>query len=112
IDSFGGKAVYEFDYFLGQIVVPWVFYGMDKVTVRPYSLASGGVVYANYPKSTFNRRAYGGGLNLNLNRLEPMSASRGLANVGVRKTYLAYTYLTDATGGTGASHFLGLRFEY
>jgi hypothetical protein len=117
IDSYGAKAVYEFDYFLGQLFVPWVYYGMDKVTVRAYNLsttssAGATTVYANYPKSTFNRQIYGGGMHLNLNRLEPTSASRGLANLGIRKTYLTYTYLAASNGGTGASHYLGLRFEY
>lgn len=113
IDAYGGRLVYELDYFLGQLVVPWVFLGLDKVSVRPYNLATttGNVttVHAAYPKNTFNRQSYGGGMHLNLNRLESASASRGLASMGIRKTYLAYTFLTETNG---ASHLLGLRFEY
>lgn len=112
IDSFGSKFIYEADYWLGQLIVPFGFYGFDKVTVRPYSLISGGVTYANYPKNTFNRQSYGGGAHINLNRLEPSSASRGLAAMGIRKTYVTYTFLQESGGGTGASHLLGLRFEF
>ena len=115
-DAYGAKVIYEFDYFLGQILVPWAFYAMDKVKARPYSLgianSNGSTTsFANYPGRTFERQTFGGGLNFNLNRVEPVTASRALANVGIRKTYLAYTYLAE-TAGSGASHFLGLRFEY
>lgn len=110
IRAFGARAVYEFDYWLGQTLVPFAYYGFDKVTLRSFDRTASGVVVK--PRS-FDSQYYGGGLHLNLNRLEPKSASRGLASVGIRKVYLSYSYLArmSGTNGTG-THGLGLRFEY
>lgn len=108
IDTLGARLIYEFQYFLGQTLVPHVFYAYDQVRVRPYSLAQAGV---NFPGTRFNSQSYGGGLHLNLNRLESGAASRALASSGIRKFYLSYTYL-QRPEDTGSSHYLGLKFEY
>lgn len=108
IDTYGARLIYEFQYFLGQLVVPHAFYAYDQVRVRPYTYAQAGV---NYPSTRFNSQSYGGGLHLNLNRLESTTASRALATSGIRKFYLSYTYLQRAEN-TGSSHYLGLKFEY
>lgn len=107
LDTIGGKLIYEFQYFLGQIVVPYAFYGYDMVRVKSVQL-DGGI---NYPARRFNSQSYGAGAHLNLNRLEGRAASKALASSGIRKFYLSYTLLQRAES-TGASHFLGLRFEY
>jgi hypothetical protein len=108
IDTYGARLIYEFQYFLGQLVVPHAFYAYDQVRVRPYTYAQAGV---SYPGTRFNSQSYGGGLHLNLNRLESKAASRALATSGIRKFYLSYTYLQRAEN-TGSSHYLGLKFEY
>jgi hypothetical protein len=107
-DTNGARLIYEFQYFLGQTVVPHVFYAYDQVRVRPYTYAQAGV---SFPGTRFNSQSYGGGLHLNLNRLESTAASRALATSGIRKFYLSYTYLQRAEN-TGSSHYLGLKFEY
>lgn len=108
IDTYGGKLIYELQYFLGQTFVPFAYYGYDKVRVRPFSLASANV---NYPATSFTSANYGAGLHLNLNRLEGSAASKALASSGIRKFYLSYTFQQRAED-TGAGHYLGLRFEY
>lgn len=111
IYTYGVRAMYEFDYWLGQIVVPFVSYDFNKVRSRGFE-RRGSRVLVN--ASALDYQCYGLGASLNLNRLEPVSASRGLATLGVRKTYLTYTFLKGASGsnsGTG-THGLGLRFEF
>lgn len=108
IDTYGARLIYEFQYFLGQLIVPHAFYAYDQVRVRPYSYAAAGV---NYTGTRFTSQSYGGGLHLNLNRLESSAASRALATSGIRKFYLSYTYL-QRSENTGSSHYLGLKFEY
>lgn len=108
--TYGGRATYEFQYWLGQLFVPHVFVGYEQVRVSAYQLAAAGI---NYPANTFSSQVYGAGLNLNLNRLEPRVAGSALANIGVRKFYLAYSYMQRSdSSDSGASHLLGLRFEY
>lgn len=108
ITTYGGRLIYEFQYFLGQFFVPFAFYGYDKVNIRDLQYTLGG---ANYPKQSFNSQSYGAGAHFNLNRLESSTASKALAGSGIRKFYLTYTFLQRAES-TGAGHFLGLRFEY
>jgi len=108
IDTYGARLIYEFDYFLGQALVPFAYYAYDQVRVRPYTLAEAGI---SYPGVRFNSQSYGAGAHLNLNRLESTTASRALATSGIRKFYLSYTFQQRAEN-TGSSHYLGLRFEY
>lgn len=109
-DVFGGRITYELQYFLGQILVPHAFIGIDQVRVRPYSLAAANI---NFSSNSYSSTSYGGGAYLNLNRLEPTAAGSALANIGVRKFYLAYTYEQHQdSSDSGSSHLLGLRFEY
>lgn len=108
--SYGARIKYEFQYFLGQLFVPFVYFGYDRVSVRAFQVAAAGL---NFPKNNFDSQAYGGGLSMNLNRLEPSSGSRSLVSSGIKKYYLTYTYepRSDAPS-SGKSHLLGLRFEY
>jgi hypothetical protein len=109
LDAYGARLTYEFQYWIGQWVVPHVLYGYEQIRMRPFSLASAGI---SYPSRTTNTQVFGGGLLLNLNRLESGTASKALVNTGIRKFYLAYTMLQrPAVSSTGLSHFLGLRFE-
>lgn len=108
IDTYGARLIYEFQYFLGQTFVPHVFYAYDQVRVRPYTYTQTGI---SYPGSRFASQSYGGGMHLNLNRLESGAASKALATSGIRKFYLSYTYL-QRSENTGSSHYLGLKFEY
>jgi hypothetical protein len=108
IDVFGARLIYEFQYFLGQVVVPFAYLGYDQVRVKSLAYPAAGI---SYPASRFNSQAYGGGAHINLNRLESSAASRALASSGIRKFYLTYTYLQRDVN-TGPGHYLGLRFEY
>ncbi len=108
IDTYGGKAIYEFHYFLGQLVVPFAFYSYEQVRVRPFTIDRANI---RYPSHSIALQSYGGGMHLNLNRLEPSVASRALASSGVKKFYLTYT-LQQPSEAADARHFLGLRFEY
>lgn len=108
--SYGARVKYEFQYFLGQFVVPFAFFGYDKVRVKGFKIIDAGV---NYPEKSFDSQALGFGASLNLNRLEPSSANRALVSSGVKKYYLTYTFegRSDSVN-SGTSHLLGLRFEY
>jgi hypothetical protein len=108
IDVFGGKVQYEFQYFVGQILVPFVNYGYEAGRVGTLGIPVGPGTFA---KQSFNSKNYGGGVHLNLNRLERRAASRALASSGIRKFYLTYTYQKKEIMEE-ADHFLGFRFEY
>ena len=54
----------------------------------------------------------GGGVAINLNRIEPTVASKALVNTGIRKYYLTYN-ATQRTGRfSGLTHAFGLRMEF
>lgn len=108
IDVAGAHAVYEFDYFVGQLVVPFAYYGYDRIFVLNQKRTSSTSI-----SNKIDSPIYGGGIHFNLNRLEPGTASKGLANVGVRKFYLTYTYLIrNIASNLTVNNVLGLRFEY
>ena len=108
--SYGARLTYEFQYWIGQTFVPFAYYGYNQVAFRGYSEARSGV---NYAKRTFGSTNYGGGLSINLNRLEASAASKALASTGIRKFYLSYTFQQRSDDeNTGTGHYLGLRFEY
>lgn len=111
IDTAGLKLIYEFDYYLGQLFVPFAFYSYQKVSIRSFNIDEVGLKYAGFNS---DMSAYGAGLHWNLNRLEPTTASTALAATGIRKTYLTYTLFVPSSNflGKDASHYLGLRFEY
>ncbi len=116
ITTYGIKAIYEFDYWLGQILVPFAFLGMDRVMIKGYSVEVGSQVgkttYASYSAANLNSQNFGGGMRFNLNRVEPNVASHALVNVGVRKFYLTYTALERLGDLAGLTHNLGLDFEF
>jgi hypothetical protein len=108
--TYGLKAVYEAQFLVGQVVVPFAAVGYERVNARPFQLASASV---NLPKRRFYSSTYGAGLLLNLNRLESDAASRSLGSTGIKKFYLAYTYLRRSDDfNAGDGHALGLRFEF
>lgn len=108
IDVVGAKIQYEFQYFVGQILVPFAYLGYESGRVGTLSIPVGA---GSFPKQSFNSQNYGGGVHLNLNRLERRAASRALASSGIRKFYLSYTYQKKEMMEE-ADHLLGLRFEY
>ncbi len=108
IDVIGGKVQYEFQYFVGQILVPFANYGYESGRVGTLGIPVGAGTFA---KQSFNSKNYGGGVHLNLNRLEKRAASRALASSGIRKFYLTYTYQKKEMNEE-ADHYLGFRFEY
>lgn len=111
--TYGVKAVYEFDYWLGQIIVPYAFASFDQVFVKGYGVIAGnGVKFADYPSYRSTSTAFGGGLHFNLNRVEPVVASRALVNVGIRKFYLTYNATQRVGEFGGLTHALGLTFEF
>ena len=115
--TYGARAVYEFDYWLGQILVPYAFLGVDNVMLKAYSVAVGTSTssaksYVDIPATQIISQYYGGGIHFNLNRVEPVAASRGLVNIGVRKFYLSYMALQRSGSLYGLTHNLGLNFEF
>lgn len=112
--SYGGRAIYEFDYWLGQILVPFAFIGIDQVQIKQYTVvgANAAVAYDTGPSRNVSATNYGGGLRFNLNRVEPTVASRALVNVGIKKFYLTYTALDRSGELAGLTHNLGLDFEF
>ncbi len=112
--SYGGRLVYEFAYFLGQWIVPHAFFGYDYVSVKTVkvTIATNPDPIADFPSRTFYSQSIGGGLRLNLNRLEADTAHRALVSTGIRKVYLNYTVQQRlGNQGNDLAHFLGLRFE-
>lgn len=116
--SYGLRAVYEFQYWIGQLFVPYVTAGLDMVRLQGYQI---GVVAGNtgvsrsvlnFPAQNFTSQSYGAGLHFNLNRVEPLTGSRSLVNVGVKKFYLSYLALQRIGALSGLTHSLGLRFEF
>jgi hypothetical protein len=106
--SAGVRATYEFQYWIAQTLVPFAYVGYDQLNFRSVQINT-----TSLPKSNLRAMNYGLGLNLNLNRIEPAAASKALASTGIRKFYLAYTFMTrSASVETGPSHFIGLKFEY
>lgn len=114
--SYGARAVYEFQYFIGQLFVPFATVGVDVVKVQPYQVAvsNGNNVtrVVDIPANNITAQSYGGGVHFNLNRVEPVVGSRGLVNVGVRKFYISYLVLNRTGALSGLTHSLGLRFEF
>lgn len=111
IIGYGIKAVYELDYFLGQLLVPFGFVGRDWADVRTQTLVIDGT-NVDTTRRNVSATSYGGGFHFNLNRVEPGTASRALVNVGVKKFYLTYTATERQAALSGLTHSLGLRFEF
>jgi hypothetical protein len=110
--TYGVRAEYEFDYWLGQILVPFGFVGYDQVFVKGYKGQVNGIPQTDFSSYRKAVQTYGGGAHFNLNRVEPVTASRALVNTGIRKFYLTYA-ATQRTGGfSGLTHSLGLTFEF
>lgn len=116
--SYGVRAVYEFQYFIGQLFVPFVTAGVDMVRINPYRVAvvAGNTgterVVVDIPSNSITSQSYGAGVHFNLNRVEPVVGSKGLVNVGVKKFYLTYLALQRSGALSGLTHSLGLRFEF
>jgi|GEM_PF-6732873 len=114
--SVGIRAVYEFDYYLGQMFVPFLTLGVDNVRFQPYKVSvgfqTGSVGVVDIPANNITSQSYGAGMHINLNRIEPVVASRALVNVGVKKFYLSYLALQRSGSLSGLTHSLALRFEF
>ncbi len=111
--SYGARAVYEFQYFIGQLFVPFVTAGVDLVRMQPYRVAGSATRnVVDIPARNITTQNYGAGLHFNLNRVEPVVGSRALVNVGVKKFYLTYLALQRSGALSGLTHSLGLRFEF
>ena len=106
--SYGAELQYAFLYGIGQTLVPFVLGGYRAVSFTSYDIASSAVT----KDASFGQGYYGGGLALNLNRLEHRTASRALADIGVRKFYIVATYKVPASNGNKGNGLLGLRFEF
>lgn len=108
--GYGGKAVYEFNYVDGQLFVPYAMFGLDRIHLS-YVDDSAKRRY----EDNFTSSYYGAGLLINLNRLEPKTASKALVSTGIKKFYLAYGFQYRRGARlerTGGNHLLGLRFEF
>ncbi len=113
MSSYGARAIYEFEYIIGQTFVPFAFVSYDQIFVKKYvGIVRGQAVTGDFPSAKVNTMGYGGGLRINLNRIEPVVASRALAGVGVRKFYLTYAAVQRPGKMAGLSHSAGLDFEF
>jgi hypothetical protein len=108
VTTYGLRAVYELDYWLGQLLVPFAFYGQDRVLIKAYSVGT----VLSFPARQVTSPYMGGGLRFNLNRLEPTVASKALVNTGVRKFYLSYSALQRSGTFKSLTHNVGLDFEF
>lgn len=113
--TMGAKANYEFKFQEAQMFVPFLEATYEKVSMRSFTYGRSVNTFGDVtdqgtsvPGLTYSESFYGFGLLINLNRLEPSTASRSLANAGIKKFYLAYS----AEQRDGTNHNLGLRFEF
>lgn len=112
VDTYGIRATYEATFYLGQILVPFFYLGYDRVKIQGYKVGVSNIQVLDIPARSIGSASYGLGAHFNLNRVEPVVASRALVNVGVRKFYLSYTMNQRMADLSGLSHYLGLRFEF
>lgn len=106
----GIEGQYQFLFGLGQALVPYGFGGIEMVQRGAYTKPTG----ATEPTDKQARSYAGGGLLINLNRLEHRTASRSLVDSGIKKYYLSLGYRVpfgykNSKSGNG---LLGLRFEF
>jgi hypothetical protein len=112
IISYGVRATYELDYWLAQIFVPYAFVGADEMAIQSFSVSAGNATYVSIPRRQLVSEYWGAGARFYLNRVEPVVGSRALVNVGIRKFYLAYSYIQRNGDIAGGTHSLGLTFEF
>lgn len=105
--TYGGEIQYSMLYMLGQLFVPMILGGYEQVVIHPY-INNGTTVHSD----KFTRSYWGGGIAMNLNRLEQSAASHALADIGIRKFYLVLTWKVPQKVGTQGNGLLGLRFEF
>jgi hypothetical protein len=105
--SLGGQARYQLKLLREQWVVPYVGFGVERVS---YALKSG-------TKSAFVSKGAFFGASVLLNIFEPATAAEAFAGTGIARTYF-FAELRSVSGGdkefpvSGRSTFFGLRFEY
>jgi len=111
--TYGIKSIYELQYGVAQVLVPFIMFGWDQVKLKDYVLNGSAQLGTSVSGANYSSFYYGGGIALNLNRLESKVAAKALADTGIKKFYLTYTFQqrTDVSS-SGAANFLGLRFEY
>jgi hypothetical protein len=120
--TYGAEIQYEFLYSVGQTLVPFLIGGYEGVTLGSYIYQDGTSIpdtssvatpnTASTASQKFSRGYYGGGVAISLNRLEHRTASRALADTGIRKFYLVLTWKSPLSNGTKGNGLLGLRFEF
>jgi hypothetical protein len=115
--TYGVRAVYELDYVLGQVIVPYAFVGADEVVIQGYSVSAADTngtsqTFVSWGRQQLVSEYVGAGFHLNLNRIEPGAASRALVNVGIRKFYISYSALDRLGTLSGLTHNVGLNFEF
>ncbi len=106
--TYGAKATYEFQYWVAQLFVPFVDFGVEHANLSSFDYDQNLATHNVAPAANFTSSFYSLGLMLNLNLLEPDAASRAIASNGIKKFYLAYA----AENREGWNHNLGVRFEF
>ena len=112
----GPRVTYEMKFLTAQILVPVGFIGYDHVRnqIEPVSTA-GQPAPPTSASEDFNTLVYGGGILLNLNRLDSGTGTQALVSTGIRKFNLAVLFVArkgDSADRSSNHMSFGLRFEY
>jgi hypothetical protein len=109
ITSYGAEAEYAADFSMYQLLVPFAFLGLENVGIK--FKGGDGVTTAPAGKS-YSQSYWGAGLAINLNLLEHRTASRSLADTGIKKFYLIASWKQPVKSESLGNALLGLRFEF
>lgn len=112
----GPRAQFEFQFSVGQMLIPVAYVGYDKVfnlenSTDPTMTAALNKQYTD----DFNTFVYGAGLLVNLNTLDTRTATQSLVSTGIRRFSLALLYHKrqgDTASRSSDGAMLGLRFDY
>jgi hypothetical protein len=106
----GPRASYELKFMTAQVLVPTAFIGYDRL----FNQIKGRNLIAGADQS-FNTLIFGGGLLINLNRLDSATATKSLVATGIRKFNLALLFQSrkgDTASRSSSFFSAGFRFEY
>ena len=106
----GPRASYELKFMTAQAIVPTAFIGYDRLfnQIKGQNLRVGA-------EQSLNSLVFGGGILINLNRLDSSTGTKSLVSTGIRKFNLALLYQSrkgDTTSQSSSFFSAGFRFEY
>ena len=108
--TLGPKVSYAANFMVGQLIVPVVELGYEKVFNRIDSGSN-----SDIDAEDFNTTILGLGLLINLNQLDAHAAMDSMASSGIRKYYLSLMYQSrsgDKEGYGSGAYVAGIRFEF